>query len=622
MGMYLGMKQRKTVIFCAAQAALFAAAVVLACESGVLDADSGGAGAPQPLPSGADAEFPVFSEAAVFFEDFESGGFTQNGWTLNTAGGNISVETNQTDAAITGSMGNKTKYAKLAPPMGGSVSLSREGIIVPEGSYAISFAFKTDLAEYESLIQNIKVYVDGIVRLTAQGLSSGWKVESLPVSAGAHSIRFEAASGGGYFPGNANAAYVDCISVVPDKCSTIVIAPYGEQTTYINAPDEEKIRLKAEGRRADGTAVSVGASFAFTTEGVDANGTFTPAAAGVITITASVDGAPLAEPVKTIRVHPENYLRLPFFYQATGTTYSGYTAGGSGSIASSDTVTISYPPVSTFEADAFFTIEGVVSNSAASNYALLQVKGPGNTSVNYYLKDAFKKRIWLRNGPGEYQILMWDLTSLQITSGGEILGYGGSIKSIMQVTNTRSEPSADGTHGMYIYPSNEVQSDSFLVSNLVNHICNGAADKREKALRINNYLCQNIAYDDASTANGARKKQDALTVLFTRYHTYSGYTAGHLFAVCEGYSNAAAALLRQAGIETRYISGAAMKHAWNHVYIDGAWKFLDVTWNDPVVDPHSPDFVRYTYFLLDTLYPALVGGENRTDGIPNNRSLL
>ena len=65
-----------------------------------------------------------------------------------------------------------------------------------------------------------------------------------------------------------------------------------------------------------------------------------------------------------------------------------------------------------------------------------------------------------------------------------------------------------------------------------------------------------------------------------------------------------------------------MNHAWNHVYIDDAWKFLDVTWNDPNVDPHNPNAVRYTYFLLDTLVPSIEGGENRTDGVPDNRKIL
>jgi transglutaminase/protease-like cytokinesis protein 3 len=156
----------------------------------------------------------------------------------------------------------------------------------------------------------------------------------------------------------------------------------------------------------------------------------------------------------------------------------------------------------------------------------------------------------------------------------------------------------------FLFPSSVVQSDDFRITNLLSDILYGISNEREKIRIIHDYLVQNTAYD-MDSVNGERKPQDALSVLGTRYHFDPQYEpAGHHFAVCEGYSNAAAALLRAAGIETQHISSPLMNHAWNLVYTGGSWKFLDVTWDDPLKAgtdfDFGPSYVRYDYFLLGT----------------------
>jgi len=51
-----------------------------------------------------------------------------------------------------------------------------------------------------------------------------------------------------------------------------------------------------------------------------------------------------------------------------------------------------------------------------------------------------------------------------------------------------------------------------------------------------------------------------------------------------------------------------MNHGWNHIYVNGGWKFIDVTWDDPgqnsgggVFGDLGPTYVRYTYFLLTNM---------------------
>ncbi len=72
-------------------------------------------------------------------------------------------------------------------------------------------------------------------------------------------------------------------------------------------------------------------------------------------------------------------------------------------------------------------------------------------------------------------------------------------------------------------------------------------------------------------------------------------------AVCEGYSEAFAWLLRQAGIPCIIVSGTAggENHAWNAVSIGGQWYYADATWDDPVSqDPQAEGPIFHAYFNL------------------------
>ena len=39
-------------------------------------------------------------------------------------------------------------------------------------------------------------------------------------------------------------------------------------------------------------------------------------------------------------------------------------------------------------------------------------------------------------------------------------------------------------------------------------------------------------------------------------------------------------------------------HEWNLVYINGIWKHLDLTWDDPITSDDS-DIISHDYFLID-----------------------
>jgi transglutaminase-like putative cysteine protease len=302
-------------------------------------------------------------------------------------------------------------------------------------------------------------------------------------------------------------------------------------------------------------------------------------------------------------------MRRPYTNPVTGKTHYGYQ-GAPGEIqVQGGNVTFTYPAESAISADGFVTVE-YNSKYPGSQFSLrLEKVGDSSLSTSYMLLPGDSSvRIWLRFGPGEYRISL-------------ITNY--SPQEIFSVTNTCTDTGVGGDP-RFLYPSDEIQSDDFRITNLLSDILYGVSNEADKIKIIHDYLVQNTVYDMSCYASGEQrdwKPQDALTVMGTRHHFDPQYEpAGHFFAVCEGYSNTAAALLRAAGIETRYVVSGTIGHAWNEVYTGGSWKFLDVTWDDPMKSSTSwydngPSFVRYTYYLLNTLNG--VGGDHPGGKVDN-----
>ena len=554
---------------------------------------------------------PINHPDILFTYNFNDNNF--NGWVFSGTG-SAAITTAAAEAPGNSGFGNNTRFVKLPSPRvsgGGRITLERNFNL--EQASAITFSFKTEI--HQPFGQNFKIFVNNTERGSWNGLNTSWKTTTIPLGAGGQNIRFELTSTGTSVRDGLNAVYIDNIIILKDVTSYVELYPRGKLNAYVGAPENEKIKFTAKAFRADKSVRESVTNFVFSGTGVNSGtGVLTPAAAGNITVSVSVNGVTASN--NDVTVHPAGYLRLPYTYPGTGITYNGFQ--GTEGTRTAGSVTVTYPSETTFSADGFFTLEGSVNNNAVFNYAYVQVINDNNSTLEtYYLvRDNFKQRIWLRFGSGVYTIRVWNLTSITLSSGlgaeGDFYGasyYTGGVITFT-VTNTRNEGiSRDGItpDKRFLYPSSLVQSDDFRITNLASDLTFGLTNEREKIKAINDYLVMNTVYDQISyLVPGMRKKQDALTVLGTRYNYDSKYPNGHYLAVCEGYTNTGNALLRAAGIEARYISSTTMNHAWNEVFTEGSWKFLDITWNDPGVSGSSatnvvdngPNSVSYEYFLL------------------------
>lgn len=122
----------------------------------------------------------------------------------------------------------------------------------------------------------------------------------------------------------------------------------------------------------------------------------------------------------------------------------------------------------------------------------------------------------------------------------------------------------------------------------------------EKIKAIHDYLVMNVTYDN-----------DLLVYLFngvSNIKEYNGFYLEGVFldneAVCEGISKSFMAMCNIEGIPCVVVEGYDTKnpsgvgHAWNKVYVDGAWYIIDVT-SDGTIISNQFEVLSYKYFLID-----------------------
>ncbi|MDR1363808.1 MAG: transglutaminase-like domain-containing protein [Spirochaetaceae bacterium] len=542
------------------------------------------------------------SDFVIFTETFDTGsGFDKNKlWQGNVEITDAQAEINKNDLKY---FENDTKFIKLNAAQKGTSVLTLSEITVPLDS-VISFRYKTEIIGRAG--QTFKVYLDDKQAASFEGVDGSWLKATIPLPAGSHSVRFEAQNVRGATVTNGyNAVYLDDVIIVQDSGVELLLFPRGRQDTFVGAAGLHRIRFTTKTLRADDSERDDNKKVVFSASGgtIDSNGFWTPPGEGTFTVSAVLGD--LKAVSSLITVHPADYLKKAFTYAGTGKTYHGYIDKKDSALKAEtrESLKITSPEYAAFEADGFFLLEGTVNKPRSQNHARVVVTKQ-NTKLEtwYIIKNNFSQRIWLPFGAGEYTIKIYPFDSATITRPpkGDGALTGGSYSEepvVLTVLNRRDEKFVDGD-ARWIYPSFYVQSDDFVVTNLLNNITFGETSGFEKTRAIHDYIVSKLSYDSASFSNRSRsRKMDAVSVI------------ENSVAVCEGYANLSAALLRAAGIPVKVVAANSIRHAWNNVYIDGAWKFYDATWDDPVPD-RGPGVVDYKYFMLD----SLSGGDNRHRG--------
>lgn len=128
------------------------------------------------------------------------------------------------------------------------------------------------------------------------------------------------------------------------------------------------------------------------------------------------------------------------------------------------------------------------------------------------------------------------------------------------------------------------QAQERVLRDLAATITHGISDEYAKLLAIHDWVAQNVYYDYDGMSATSYQANTAYPVYLSRR------------AVCQGYAELAAALLRASAIPARVVVGHALgatagvttwaeadhstsNHAWNEAFVNGRWVIFDATWN-------------------------------------------
>ena len=137
------------------------------------------------------------------------------------------------------------------------------------------------------------------------------------------------------------------------------------------------------------------------------------------------------------------------------------------------------------------------------------------------------------------------------------------------------------------YTENEMIQIQTEVDRIFNELYKPNASVEENIRIFHDYIINHARYDIERTQNNSTtyKSDIAYGPLFQGY------------AVCGGYTELMELFLEKMNVKSYKISGE--KHVWNAVEINGVWKHLDLTWDDPVASDGN-DYLEHNYFLIDT----------------------
>lgn len=124
-----------------------------------------------------------------------------------------------------------------------------------------------------------------------------------------------------------------------------------------------------------------------------------------------------------------------------------------------------------------------------------------------------------------------------------------------------------------------------MIFDMVETVTTPQMSDREKVKAVHDWIVNNTQYD-------RRSSHAADTFEIT------GVMLDHE-AVCQGYAYAFDYAMSVLGINCDVVSGYGNggRHAWNRVFIEGQWLYIDVTWDDPV-SRSGKNYLRHDYFLI------------------------
>ena len=236
------------------------------------------------------------------------------------------------------------------------------------------------------------------------------------------------------------------------------------------------------------------------------------------------------------------------------------------------------------------------SNEYKKDYDFMFVKQTGNY-IPYSLGD-IRNIIFsiINNGwdeftfycPNEYTDCVKDVETITYDSKylTYINNYANPFNSFIDLTTSHADSGEVNIKFNKLYSNDEIIKINDEINRIIKENIKDNMSDYDKIKTIHDYLINNTKYDVERNEKGESPWPS---------HTAYGTLFDHM-AICSGYTDTMALFLDKFGIKNYKIS--SKRHIWNAVYIDNAWKHLDLTWDDPV--SNYGDILDYKYFLITT----------------------
>ena len=222
-----------------------------------------------------------------------------------------------------------------------------------------------------------------------------------------------------------------------------------------------------------------------------------------------------------------------------------------------------------------------------SNDCALEFFSQGGCQYGHFVKDKLKEVIFPASMKENDKIKM----TLNVMGGAFNLEKAENIPPIWE----EGAQSLLKAEKMLSDPKKYIQTPSSKVKKLTDEVIAGAKDDREKVFLISQWICDNVSYDSVGYINYQAQRQAKYYGSDNKSDNNNKMTKwlepddviDHKVTVCEGYARLTKAMCNAAGIPAVYVFGIIPPkkdlleyHAWNMVYIDGAWQHIDNTASD------------------------------------------
>ena len=129
------------------------------------------------------------------------------------------------------------------------------------------------------------------------------------------------------------------------------------------------------------------------------------------------------------------------------------------------------------------------------------------------------------------------------------------------------------------------------------------ASDRDTVTAIHNYLVNTLTYSPwvSAPSSMSYEAREAAAMAYDQvagqYHQNNNVTLASRYGVCQDYAELFRTMCIRAGIPCILVTGMGNggSHAWNMVYVDGQWLYVDCTFDDPI---SSTPTLRQTYCMV------------------------